>query len=76
MKDEIGVFAQLTSIFADHGISFEKIMQQPIKVNEVSEIILVSHQAPLANYEEVLQELESNENVYAIKSTYRVEGGA
>ena len=76
VKDEIGVFAQLTSIFADHGISFEKIMQLPIKVNEVSEIILVSHQAPLANYEEVLRELESNENVYAIKSTYRVEGGA
>ena len=76
VKDEIGVFAQLTAIFADHGISFEKIMQLPIKVNEVSEIILVSHQAPLANYEEVLRELESNENVYSIKSTYRVEGGA
>ena len=76
VKDEVGVFARLTAIFADHGISFEKIMQLPIKVNEVSEIILVSHQAPLASFENVLHELESNEKVYSIKSTYRVEGGA
>lgn len=75
VKDEVGVFAQLTAIFANHGISFEKIMQLPIKVNELSEIILVSHQAPLAKFDQVLRELESHEKVYSIKSTYRVEGG-
>ncbi|QFK72689.1 homoserine dehydrogenase [Pradoshia sp. D12] len=76
VKDEVGVFAQLTAIFANHGISFEKIMQLPIKVNELSEIVLVSHKAPVANFENVLRELETNEKVYSIKSTYRVEGGA
>ncbi len=75
VKDEVGVFAQLTAIFANHGISFEKIMQLPIKVNELSEIILVSHQAPLAKFDYVLRELESHEKVYSIKGTYRVEGG-
>ena len=31
VSDEIGVFAEITSLFAKHNISFEKILQLPIK---------------------------------------------
>ena len=75
VKDEVGVFAQITSIFAEDGISFEKIMQLPIKGEQASEIVLISHDAPLANFERVLEKLRTYDKVEEIKSTYKVEGG-
>lgn len=75
VKDEIGVFAQITSIFAKHGISFEKIMQLPVAEEGVSEIVLVTHHASVANYEKVLNQLEAYEKVKHLKSSFRVEGG-
>ena len=75
VKDEVGVFAQITSIFAEDGISFEKIMQLPIKGEQASEIVLITHDAPLANFERVLEKLRTYDKVEEIKSTYKVEGG-
>lgn len=72
VKDEVGVFADITSVFAKHGVSFEKILQLPIKKNETSEIVLVTHHASLTNYDKILQELYDIQAVKEVKSAYRV----
>lgn len=72
VQDEVGVFAEITSIFAKYGVSFEKILQLPIKKHETSEIVLVTHKASLTNYEKILQELNDLQAVNEIKSSYRV----
>jgi homoserine dehydrogenase len=72
VQDEVGVFAEITSIFAKHGVSFEKILQLPVKKNEVSEIVLVTHKASLTDYDQILQELNDLPSLKEIKSAYRV----
>lgn len=74
VKDELGVFASITTLFSKHKISFEKIMQLPIKDKDQSEIVLVTHKATKQDLEDVLQQLRDNELVRDVKSTYRVEG--
>ncbi|WML59338.1 homoserine dehydrogenase [Neobacillus sp. PS2-9] len=72
VQDEVGVFADITSIFAKYGVSFEKILQLPIKKNETSEIVLVTHRASVTNYDKILLELYDLTAVKEIKSAYRV----
>ncbi|WHY76594.1 homoserine dehydrogenase [Neobacillus sp. WH10] len=72
VQDEVGVFADITAIFAKYGVSFEKILQLPIKKNETSEIVLVTHKASLTNYDKILLELYDLYAVKEIKSAYRV----
>jgi homoserine dehydrogenase len=72
VQDEVGVFAEITSIFAKHGVSFEKILQLPVKKNEVSEIVLVTHKASLTDYDQILQELNELPTLKEIKSAYKV----
>lgn len=74
VKDEVGVFANITSIFSNHGVSFEKILQLPVKEKGLAEIVLVTHNASLQAYEDILVELENLQSVDHIKSSYRVEG--
>jgi homoserine dehydrogenase len=72
VQDEVGVFADITAIFAKYGVSFEKILQLPIKKHETSEIVLVTHKASLTNYDKILLELYDLNAVKEIKSAYRV----
>ncbi|WP_156482286.1 homoserine dehydrogenase [Neobacillus novalis] len=72
VQDEVGVFADITAIFAKYGVSFEKILQLPIKKNETSEIVLVTHKASLTNYDKILLELYDLKAVKEVKSAYRV----
>ncbi|PLT33997.1 homoserine dehydrogenase [Bacillus sp. V5-8f] len=74
VNDEVGVLANITSIFSEYGVSFDKILQLPLKQKESSEIVLVTHRASLFNFENIMQELNDNPKVKEIKSTYRVEG--
>jgi len=74
VKDELGVFASITTLFSQHNISFEKILQLPLKESGAAEIVLVTHQASLKDLDEVLQKLRDNKLVHDIKCTYRVEG--
>nr|WP_263325149.1 homoserine dehydrogenase [Neobacillus sp. Marseille-Q6967] len=74
VQDEVGVFADITSIFAKYGVSFEKILQLPVKKNEISEIVLVTHRASLTSYDAILTELNDLPAVKEIKSAYRVVG--
>ena len=72
VQDEVGVFAEITSIFAEYGVSFEKILQMPVKKNETAEIVLVTHRASITSYEKILVELKDLSAVKEIKSSYRV----
>lgn len=76
VQDEVGVFAEITSIFASFGVSFEKILQLPVKKNETAEIVLVTHRASVTSYKQILTELENLQAVKKIKSSYRVEGNS
>jgi homoserine dehydrogenase len=76
VKDEVGVFANITSIFSEHGVSFEKILQLPLKDKDLAEIVLVTHQASLQDYEDSLVQLRDLQAVQTIESSYRVEGSA
>lgn len=57
-------------------MSFEKILQVPVKEKELAEIVVVTHQASLEDYENIMLHLRDLEAVKEIKSSYRVEGGA
>jgi homoserine dehydrogenase len=74
VKDQVGAFAKITAVFAEHGVSFEKILQLPLKNSELAEIVVVTHKASLQDYEEIFQKLRDLEVVHEVKSLYRVEG--
>ncbi len=74
VKDQVGAFAKITSLFSERGVSFEKILQLPLKQKDLAEIVLVTHQASLKDYRDVLQQLRDLEVVEKVKSSYRVEG--
>nr|WP_057773916.1 homoserine dehydrogenase [Cytobacillus dafuensis] len=76
VRDEVGVFANITSVFSEHRVSFEKILQMPLKEKEYAEIVLVTHQASLQDYEDILVKLRDLQAVKTIESSYRVEGSA
>ncbi len=73
VSDATGVFAEITSLFAEHNISFEKILQLPIKKREVAEVVLVTHHASKKDFEDILVRLRDLQAVKDIKSFYRVE---
>ncbi|WP_185806947.1 homoserine dehydrogenase [Bacillus sp. HMF5848] len=74
VKDEVGAFANITALFAERNVSFEKILQLPLKDSDLAEIVLVTHRASLHDYEEIMQMLRDIEVVKDVKSSYRVEG--
>lgn len=76
VTDATGVFAEITSLFAQHNISFEKILQLPIKKREVAEVVLVTHHASKKDFDAILSKLKELQSVKNIKSCYRVENGA
>lgn len=72
--DVVGVFAEITGIFSKHNVSFEKILQMPIREKGLAEIVLVTHHACLKDYEDVLVKLRDLQAINEVKSSYRVEG--
>ncbi|MFA8437418.1 homoserine dehydrogenase [Pueribacillus sp. YX66] len=74
VKDEAGAFSKISSLFADHEISLEKLLQLPVNDNGKAEIIVVTHQTTKQAYEEVVTKLRDLDVVYEVKSSYRVEG--
>jgi homoserine dehydrogenase len=74
VKDQVGAFAKITTLFSERDVSFEKILQLPLKDNNLAEIVIVTHRASQQDYEEILQQLRDLEIVQEVKSSYRVEG--
>ncbi|OLO28575.1 homoserine dehydrogenase [Alkalihalophilus pseudofirmus] len=73
--DKAGTFSAITSLFAEHGVSFEKLLQLPIKGSNLSEIIIITHTTSKRTYEEIYQALDQLDVVHSVQSSYRVEGG-
>lgn len=74
VKDEVGVFSAVSSLFNELNISFKRILQNPIKKHEVAEIVLVTHQTSLENFNKSLNKLKDLNVVLDVKSYYKVEG--
>ncbi|WP_096202540.1 homoserine dehydrogenase [Bacillus sp. FJAT-45350] len=74
VTDKAGTFSAITSIFAEHEVSFEKLLQLPIN-EEVAEIIIITHRTSKKTYEDIYNGLNNLEVVQSVESSYRVEGG-
>jgi len=74
VQDQLGSFAKITSLFTECDISFEKIIQVPLKHQGLAEIILVTHQASSAAFKKVIRDLEASDVVDEVRSYYRIAG--
>ncbi|WP_243387733.1 homoserine dehydrogenase [Bacillus kexueae] len=74
VRDEVGAFSQITSLFSNRGVSFEKILQLPLKKDGLAEIVIVTHKGSKKDFQEILSQLSELSVVKEVKSTYRVEG--
>ena len=73
VKDEIGVFAKITSLFSERGVSFEKIIQMPLEEKGKAEIVIVTHRASLAYYDYILKTWQGYEEIDSLKANYRIK---
>ncbi|RFA35824.1 homoserine dehydrogenase [Virgibacillus dokdonensis] len=76
VKDQIGAFSEISTLFNDLHVSFKRILQTPMKQKNLAEIILITHQTSLATFENALKQLYELDVVQQIKSYYKVEGDA
>ncbi|MGM0940648.1 MAG: homoserine dehydrogenase [Bacillota bacterium] len=76
VKDRVGAFSEISTLFNDLNISFKRILQTPIKKRELAEIIVVTHHTTLHNFQDALNQLHNLDVVLQIKSYYKVEGDA
>lgn len=74
IKDEAGAFSAITSLFALHDISLEKLIQSPVDHKGVAEVVIVTHGTNKHQDNQVYSLLRDSEVVQEIKSHYRVEG--
>ncbi|GAF14466.1 homoserine dehydrogenase [Bacillus sp. JCM 19045] len=74
--DRAGTFAAVTNLFAQHDVSFEKLLQLPLEnQTELAEIVLVTHSSSVAIIKKILIALNQLSAVDKVASYYRVEGG-
>ncbi|MRX73222.1 homoserine dehydrogenase [Bacillus lacus] len=74
VKDQVGALAKITALFSERGISFEKILQLPLKGENLAEIVIITHKASKKDFDEILSELHDLDVIDQVKSKYRVEG--
>lgn len=74
VQDEVGTFANISQLFNEVGISFERILQTPYKDEDLAEIILVTHTTSMDKFKKALKQLEDLSVIETVKSYYRVEG--
>lgn len=78
VQDRSGTFTEISSLFNELDISFERILQDPIKTdkaNGLAEVIVVTHETTLKKINEALEQLERVDVVEEVKSYFRIEGG-
>lgn len=74
VKDEVGAFSSISSLFNERNISFKRILQNPIKKHETAEIVVVTHQTSFENFNKALKDLKEMNVVLHVNSFYKVEG--
>lgn len=75
VADKTGTFSAITSLFANHDVSFEKLLQLPVENTELAEVIIITHKTSKKTYEKIYEQLTKLDVVESVKSSYRVEGG-
>ncbi|QEY94722.1 Homoserine dehydrogenase [Bacillus amyloliquefaciens] len=69
VKDQVGSFSKITSAFSERGVSFEKILQLPIKGHDdLAEIVIVTHHTSEEDFSDILQNLNDLEVVQEVKA--------
>lgn len=75
VKDEAGVFAQMTSALAEEDISMKTVFQQPLDGKDESEIIMITYSTTRAHLKNITRKFKEMDVILDIKSIYRVENG-
>lgn len=73
VEDKTGVLAQITQVFAEHEVSIESVFQHAQTNLPQVEIIIITHEANLANVKKVLKDFEEMPVIHEIKNVFRVE---
>jgi len=76
VKDEAGVFNELSSVFNEYNISFQRILQNPVKKGNTAEVTVITHDTSLENFKNVLEKLNGLDILSEVSSHYKVEGDA
>ncbi|WP_099300756.1 homoserine dehydrogenase [Bacillus sp. Marseille-P3800] len=72
--DRAGTFAAITTLFAQHDVSFERLIQLPLAdQQEQAEVVLITHTTTVAIIKELVAKLKQLEAVADVASYYRVE---
>ncbi|OYD56176.1 homoserine dehydrogenase [Fictibacillus aquaticus] len=74
IKDEAGTFSVLASLFAENGVSLEKLLQNPTSSKGTVEVVIVTHGTTKQRDSLVYSQLLKSDAVYGIESHFRVEG--
>lgn len=72
VRDEVGVFSKIATIFLRNDLSFENILQKPCLNESGAEIIIVTHRVSLKNFINSLNALHALTEVMGVKSCFRV----
>lgn len=70
-KDHPGVIGKLGSVFGDHGVSLESVVQTDVKA-DLAEIVVVTHHVQEGNFHHALSEIRSLAAIDSIPSMLRV----
>lgn len=74
VKDQAGAFSQITALFAENGISLEKLIQEPIGKKGLAEVVIVTHRTHRQAYSRLINQLNELDIVDGLQACYRVEG--
>ncbi len=76
VEDKLGVLANITKIFAEHGVSVETMRQSKVTRGDknLSEIRVITHKATDANLRRTMAVVDSLDTVETIASVLCVEG--
>ncbi len=74
VKDETGVFSQLSKLFHEYEISLKRILQNPKVKEKTAEVIVITHHTSEENFTNLLEKLQKLDVVNEVSSHYRVEG--
>lgn len=74
VEDKAGAFAAITTLFSENNVSFEKLLQMPIKKKELAEVVIITHKTNKQTFDLIHSCLLDLDVVKNVKSCYRVEG--
>lgn len=72
VTDHAGALAQVASIFADHGVSIERVRQE--HHNDAAHLIVLTHRARESALTDTVDALTDASCVRAVRTRWRVEG--